>query len=142
MRRDKEVSRMKPIVAAGAFLLVLGSLATEARACWDNTDQVIAKLKRLELSTDQLKDVFAFQKEHREVVERAHLEGLGCRYHENHHVVFEKKAIGVLDDGQFKRHTGRDRTEVESLEHENYLLKKRIAELEKRLKELEARLAK
>ena len=131
---------MKRTVIFAACLLALGLLAPRAAACWDNTDEMVVKLKKLDLTTQQLKDVFAYQKEHKEVVDRAHREGLGCRYHENHDAVFEKKAIGVLNDGQFKKYTGRERTEVESLEHENYLLKKRIEELEKRIRELEAAL--
>jgi len=131
---------MKRIVTASACLLVVGILVPRAWACWDNTDEFIVKLKKVELTTEQLKDVFAYQKEHRQVIARAHEEGLGCRYHENHDAVFEKKAIGVLDDGQFKKVTGRERSEVESLEHENYVLKKRIQQLEERIRALEAAL--
>lgn len=124
-------------VCALALLLVA---VPDASACWDNTDQVVIKLKKLDLNTEQLKEIFVFHKQHREVVKRAHKEGLGCKYHENHDAVFEKQAVGVLDNAQFKKHTGRDRTKVESLEYDNRQLKKKIAKLEKRLKELEAKL--
>ncbi|MDH3592923.1 MAG: hypothetical protein OER88_13645, partial [Planctomycetota bacterium] len=85
--------------------------------------------KKLKLSTVQIKEIFAFQKEHKAVVVRSHKEGLGCRYHENHEAVFQKKAIGVLTHTQFKQHTGRERTKVEKLTYENEKLKKEIARL-------------
>jgi uncharacterized protein involved in exopolysaccharide biosynthesis len=134
------VSRTVRILGVAALGVAL--LAPAALACWDNTDDVIVKLKKLELSTEQLKEVFAFQKEHQEVVVRAHREGLGCRYHENHEAVFEKNAIGVLNDAQFEQHTGRARTEVESLQYQNRQLMKEIARLKAELKKLEAELAK
>lgn len=123
-----------------ALALTLGLVATDATACWDNTDQIISKLKKLDLSTEQLKDVFAYNKTHKAVVARAHKESLGCRYHENHDAVFEKQAIGVLTDEQFKQHTGRVRTKVESLGHENYTLRKKIERLEKVLEEMQKQL--
>ncbi len=121
-------------------VLTLGLVATDAAACWDNSDQIILKLRKLNLNTGQLKDVFAYQAEHKAVVARAHKEGLGCRYHENHDAVFEKSAIGVLTDEQFKKHTGRVRTKVESLEHENYTLRKKVERLEKLLAEMQKQL--
>ena len=123
-----------------AFALAIGVVVPDALACWDNTDQMVLKLKKLNLTTEQLKEIFVFHKQHKEVVARAHREGLGCRYHENHDAVFEKQAVGVLDNAQFKKHVGRERTRVESLEYDNRLLRKKIAKLEKRIKELEAAL--
>ncbi len=123
-----------------ALALTVGLVATDATACWDNSDQMILKLKKLRLNTEQLKDVFAYRAEHKAVVARAHKESLGCRYHENHDAVFEKAAIGVLTDEQFKKHTGRVRTRVESLEHENYTLRKKIERLEKLLAEMQKQL--
>jgi len=122
--------------------LLVALAAPAALACWDNSDRFIVSLKKLDLSTDQLKDIFAYQKEHRGVVARAHSEGLGCRYHENHDAVFEKQAVGVLTNAQFKTHTGRQRTQVESLTYENRLLKKEIVRLEALIKALQAQLAK
>jgi predicted RNase H-like nuclease (RuvC/YqgF family) len=130
-------NRTLALVALG---LVVGWAAPQAVACWDNTDLFVVKLKKLNLSTEQLKDVFVYQKQHKAVVDRAHREKLGCRYHENHEAVFQKQAIGVLTDAQFKKHTGRVRTKVESLEYENRLLKKKIAKMEKRIKALEKQL--
>ena len=132
----------KSVVVACAAVLVLGFVAHDAAACWDNSDGVIMSLKKLKLTTDQLKDIFKYQEEHREVIVRAHKEGLGCRYHENHDAVFEKTAIGVLTNAQFKKHTGRTRSKVESLEHTNWELRKKIERLEKKLKELQAQLEK
>jgi hypothetical protein len=124
-------------------VLIVALLAPQAFACWDNTDRVILQLKKLDLSTEQLKEIFALQKEHRAVITRAHEEDLGCRYHEDHEAVFQKKAIGVLTDTQFKKQTGRERNEVEALTYENYKLRKEIArlkaELEKLCAELEAK---
>ena len=126
-------------VILSAFVVAIAAPA--ALACWDNSDRFIVTLKKLELSTDQLKDVFAYQKQHREVVARAHKEGLGCRYHENHDAVFEKQAVGVLTEAQFKSHTGRRRTQIESLTYENRLLRKEIVRLEALVKKLQAQLA-
>ena len=125
-----------------AVALVIGLVAPTALACWDNTDAVVVKLKKMKLTTEQLKDIFVYVEQHREVVKRAHSEGLGCRYHENHDAVFEKQAVGVLTDSQFRQYTGRTRTKIETLTHENRLLKKKVARLEKRVKALEAALKK
>jgi len=125
-----------------SIALVIGLAAPEASACWDNSDGVVVKLKKVKLSTEQLKEIFVLQKDHRDVIARAHREGLGCRYHENHDAVFEKQAIGVLTDTQFKQHMGRVRTKVESLEFENTQLKKKIAKMEKELQELKELLKK
>lgn len=130
----------KRILVVVAFGLVVGWMAPQAVACWDNTDLFVVKLKKLNLSTEQLKDVFVYQKQHRAVVVRAHRERLGCKYHEDHEAVFQKQAIGVLTDAQFKKHTGRVRTKVESLEYENRLLKKKIEKMEKRIQALEKQL--
>ena len=97
----------------------------------------------MNLTTEQMKEIFDLQKQHRVVVKRAHTEGLGCKYHENHEkLVFEKQAVGVLNDEQFKKVQGRKRTKVESLTFENKQLKAKLAKLEKRLAALEKALAK
>ena len=105
-------------------------------------DRIILQLKKLDLNTEQLTNVFLYQKEHKDVVVRAHKEGLGCRYHENHDAVFEKKAVGVLTGTQFKKHTGRERTKIESLQYDTRLQTKEIAKLKEMIKKLEAELAK
>ena len=122
--------------------LFLGLAAPAALACWDNSDLFVAKLKKASLTTEQLKEIFQLQKDHRAVVVRAHKEGLGCKYHENHELlVFEKQAVGVLNDEQFKKVQGRKRSKVESLTYENVQLKKRIAKMEKDLAELKKLIA-
>ena len=123
-----------------ALALAVGVMAPDANACWDNSDRVIVSLKKVSLTTEQLKDVFKYQKEHKAVVARAHKEGLGCRYHENHDAVFERKAVGVLTREQFEKHVGRKRTKVEGLEHENYTLRKEIEKLRKLIAALEKKL--
>ena len=130
----------KRILVLSVVGLALGLLAPNASACWDNTDEFMLKLKKVKLTTQQLKEVFALQKQHKAIVVRAHKEGLGCRYHENHEAVFQKQAVGVLTDAQFKKATGRKRTKVESLTYENVQLKKKLAAMEKRLALLEAAL--
>jgi|GEM_PF-2808996 len=120
--------------------LVIGLFAPAALACWDNSDEFITKLKKVNLTTAQLKEIFVLRQQHKAVVVRAHKEGLGCRYHENHEQVFEKQAVGVLNDEQFKKAVGRKRTKVESLTYENKELKKKLAALEARLARLEAAL--
>ena len=123
--------------------LFVALAAPAAVACWDNSDLFVTKLRKAKLSTEQLKEIFVLQKQHRTVVMRAHAEGLGCKYHENHEkMVFEKQAVGVLNDDQFKKVVGRKRTKVESLTFENAALKKRLAKLEKQLAELKALLLK
>ena len=121
---------------AGLLVFVLVA-APAALACYDNTDLFVKKLKKVDLTTAQLKEIFELQQQHRAVVQRAHKEGLGCKYHENHEkMVFEKQAVGVLTDEQFKKVQGRARTKVESLTYENKQLKKKIAKMEKELAEL------
>jgi predicted RNase H-like nuclease (RuvC/YqgF family) len=120
--------------------LSIGLLAPAVYACWDNSDLFVAKLKKVDLTTEQLKELFDLREQHKAVVVRAHTENLGCSYHENHEKVFEKQAVGVLNDKQFEKAVGRKRTEVESLTYENKELKKRLAEMEKRLALLEAAL--
>ena len=95
-------------------------------------------MKKVKLTNDQLIDVFAYQTEHRAVIKRAHAEDLGCRYHENHHVDFQKSAFGVLTDEQFAKLSGRERNETEQLRYENYLLKKELEALRRELAELKA----
>jgi len=128
----------KRVLGLGVAALVIAVLSPAAYACWDNSDMFVAKLKKVNLTTEQLKEVFELQKQHKAVVVRAHKEGLGCRYHENHDKVFEKQAVGILNDDQFKKAIGRKRTKVESLTYENKVLKKKLAEMEKRLARLEA----
>ncbi len=132
----------KRILVLSLVGLALGVMAPKALACWDNTDEFVIKLKKVKLSTQQLKEIFAIQKQHKAVVVRAHKEGLGCRYHENHEAVFQKQAVGVLTDAQFKTAVGRKRTKVESLTYENVQLKKRLAAMEKRIALLMAALKK
>ena len=60
----------KKIVLLSAFVLALGVVASNAVACWDNSDRIILQLKKLNLSTEQIKDVFLYQKEHKDVVVR------------------------------------------------------------------------
>jgi len=128
------------VLGLAVAVLVAGFVAPAAYACWDNSDLFVAKLKKVNLTTDQLKELFELKKQHKAVVVRAHKESLGCRYHENHERVFEKQAVGVLNDEQFKKAVGRKRTKVESLTYENKVLKKKLAEMEKRLARLEAAL--
>jgi hypothetical protein len=136
------MSRKLIAVAAVALLFVLSHVAEAAAPfCWDQTDQMIVKLKKVKLTNVQLQDVFAYQVEHRAVMKAAHTEGLGCRHHEAHEVEFQKSAIGVLDDEQFKTFTGRVRTEAEALRYENYLLKKELEALKRELAALRAEMA-
>ena len=132
----------KRILVLSLVGLALGVMAPKASACWDNTDEFVIKLKKVKLSTNQLKEIFVFQKQHKAIVVRSHKEGLGCRYHENHEAVFQKQAVGVLTDAQFKTAVGRKRTKVESLTFEHDQLKKKLAAMQKRLAQLEALLKK
>jgi len=134
---------MKKLLAVCACLLVFGAVRVSATTpfCWDNTDKLIVKLKTLDLTTEQLKDVFAYQAEHRELMAASHRDGRGCGVHENHEVVFEKMSIGVLTDEQFQKLEGRARNETETLRYENYLLEKEVQRMEKELAALKKQLA-
>jgi hypothetical protein len=131
---------MKKLLALCTFAILLGPLTSVDAAnptfCWDKTDQLIVKMKKVRLTNEQLIDVFAYQTEHRAVIKRAHSEDLGCRYHEDHQVDFQKSAFGVLTDEQFQKLNGRKRTEAEQLRYENYLLKKELEALKRELAEL------
>ena len=120
----------RKLLALCAFVLVLG--VSEASAfCYDKTDNLIVKLKKLNLNTEQLKDIFEYQQDHKDLIVQSHSDGRGCRYHEKMEVEFEKASIGVLTDEQFEKYAGRERTETEALRYENYLLKKELARLER-----------
>lgn len=129
---------MKKLAILSSVALVVGMFASSASACWDNTDLLVKKLQKLELTTEQLKDVFQYQKQHRDFVTMCHSEGKGCRVHENHEVEFQKNAYGVLTDDQFQKVVGRERTEVEKLRFENYKLKKENERLKKQLEQAKA----
>lgn len=125
-----------------AALLVVGVSQVHATTfCWDNTDTLIVKLKKLELTTEQLDDVFAYQREHRDLIASSHRDGRGCRFHENHEVEFEKASIGVLDDSQFQKLKGRQRNETEGLRYDKYLLTNQIEQLKAQLDAVRAQLA-
>lgn len=126
----------RPFVAivSAAFLLVAGAPA--ALACWDNSDQVVKQLQKTNLSTDQLKAIFAMQSEHRAFIQQSHRDGSGCLAHERHDSVFEKQAYGVLNDTQFKSVTGRTRSDDETLRYQNYLLKVEVERLKAEVEEL------
>jgi len=131
---------MKKLLAAFACVLMLGVSQASASAPWchDNTDKLIVKLKKVDLTTDQLKDVFSFQKQHRDLISQSHSDGHGCSFHEKMEVTFEKQSIGVLTDEQFKKFKGRDRNETEGLRYENYLLKKEVQRMKKEMQALKA----
>ncbi len=137
---------MKKLITALALAIAFASANawahTSSPMCWDRTDKLIVEMKKLELTNDQLKDVFAFQADHRKYMRAVHRRGEGCHKHEIAEVDFEKRSIGVLTDQQFEKLQGRKRTEAETLRYENYVLKKEIAALQKQLDELRAALAK
>lgn len=135
---------MRKLFLLGAVLfgvLLAPNLDATSPYCWDKTDRLIVQLKKLDLNTEQLQDVFEFQKQHRDLMSACHEDGRGCGVHERAEVDFEKKSIGVLNDEQFKKHTGRKRTEAETLRYENHLLKKELAELKQQLAALQLQLA-
>jgi hypothetical protein len=99
---------------------------------------VIKKLKKIDVTMNQMKDVFELQKKQRGEITKAHTEGLGCKYHEDKEVDFEKAAFGVLDDAQFEKLMGRERNEIERLRHDNYTLVKEIEKLKAELEALRA----
>lgn len=131
---------LKKLLAVSAVLLVLG--ASDASAfCWDKTDDLIVKLKKLNLTTEQLKDVFQYQAQHRDLIASSHKDGRGCGTHEAMEVDFQKASIGVLTNDQFSKLQGRARTEAEGLRYDNYLLKKEVARLKAELEALKGELA-
>jgi hypothetical protein len=122
------------VFAACAFAVT--AAAPAAKACDDNTDAMVAKLQKLDLTTNQLKAIFSYQAEHKAFIQKSHKEGLGCLAHEKHQAEFEKAAFGVLDEGQFEKATGRKRTETETLRYDNYILKQEIERLKAELEAL------
>ena len=128
----------KKLIALVAFVVVLS--VGQAFACYDNTDRLLVKLKKVDLTTEQLQDVFKYQKAHRDLIAASHEDGRGCSFHEHAEVDFEKASIGVLTDEQFEEFTGRARNEAESLRYENYLLKKELERMKLELAQLKAAL--
>lgn len=126
------------LAALGALAFVLCAAAPAAKACDDDSDQVVSKLSKLNLSTEQLKTVVAYQNDHRAFIRKAHTEGLGCRAHESNVAVFEKQAIGILNDAQFKSYAGRERNEMESLRYQNHLLAAEVERLKAEVAKLKA----
>ncbi len=133
---------MKRLIALLASLLVVGLTQAEARApfCYDNTDKLVVKLKKVQLTTEQLKDIFQYQQEHRDLIAASHADGRGCTVHEHAELDFEKRSIGVLDDTQFKQLKGRVREEAEQLRYENYLLKKEVERMQQEMAALRAQM--
>ena len=135
---------MRKLFLLGAVLfgvLLAPNVDAASPYCWDKTDRLIVKLKQLDLTTEQLQDVFEFQKQHRDLMAACHEDGRGCSAHEKAEAVFQKKSIGVLDEKQFEKHVGRKRTEAETLRYENHLLKKELAALKAELAAIKLQLA-
>ncbi len=126
---------MKKFLALGAIAFAM-LFTPDATACWDNTDQIVKKIKQLDLTTEQLKDVFRYQKAHKDLITQCHRDGRGCGVHERAEKEFEKKAYGVLTDEQFEKVAKRKRTEVESLRYENHRLQKQNEKLQRELEKL------
>ena len=126
------------LLAVGAFV---GNMKS-ADACHDNWDEVIAKLRTLDLTKVQLDTFFSFGKSLAQKRAEDHRDGYSCSHHQVHVKAYEQTAIGMLDDGQFKKYTGRERTEVESLRREVDELKVEVAALKKQMRELQAAMKK
>jgi len=126
---------MKKFLALGALAIAMAFPST-ASACWDNTDLLVKKMKKLELTTEQLKDVFQYQKVHRDLITQCHQDGRGCSTHERAEKDFAKKAYGVLTDKQFEKVAKRKRSEVESLRFKNYKLEKDNAKLKRQIDQM------
>ncbi len=123
-------------LALSVFAVAFAFGGPSALACNDRTDLVVQKVRKADLTTEQLKSIFQYQKEHRDLITKAHAEGLGCSHHENRVVDFEKASFGVLTDEQFQKVAGRVRNDEEKLRYENYLLKMEIARLKQELEAL------
>ena len=55
------------VFAACAFAVT--AAAPAAKACDDNTDAMVAKLQKLDLTTNQLKAIFSYQAEHKAFIQ-------------------------------------------------------------------------
>ena len=92
---------MRKLCLLGAVLfgvLLVPNLDASSPYCWDKTDRLIVQLKKLDLNTEQLQDVFEFQKQHRDLMAACHEDGRGCGVHERAEVDFEKKGLQVALD--------------------------------------------
>ena len=127
--------------AVAGFFAVMFLAAPSALACYDNSDEIMVRLQELDMSRDLLDRVFAMKEAQQGFIRSCHAEHRGCKPHEDAETAFEATAIGYLGDAQFQTYTGRERTETESLRHENLLLQVRIEQLEKELAELRAAIA-
>ena len=127
------------LVVAGAILFCS---VDNASACHDNWDKVIVKLKALDLTKVQMDQIFGMQKDLARLRAEDHRKGFSCSKHEVHVKAYEQTAIGLLDGKQFKKYTGRNRTEVEQLRKEVRELKAEVAELKKAIQELKATIEK
>ncbi|MCZ6690375.1 MAG: hypothetical protein O7H41_12290 [Planctomycetota bacterium] len=114
----------------------------DASACHDNWDEIIVKLKAVDLTKVQMDQVFGMQKDLARLRSEDHRKGFSCSRHEVHVKAYEQTAIGLLDGNQFKKYTGRSRTEVEKLRKEVGELKAEVAELKKAIQELKAAIKK
>lgn len=130
---------IRKLLAVTAFVLAVG--VAPASACWDHTDRLIEKLKKVNPTIVQLQDIFEYQQQHRDLIAHSHEEGLGCSTHERAEADFEKAAIGVLTDAQFEDLTGRPRNETETLRYENYTLRKELARLQQEIARLQEQIA-
>ena len=135
---------MRKILIVAALLAVgalVGNLKS-ADACHDNWDEVIAKLRTLDLTKAQLDTFFSFEKKLAQRRAEDHRNGYSCSRHQVHVKAYEQTAIGMLDDDQFKKYTGRKRNEIESLRKEVEELKVEVASLKKQVAELRAAIKK
>ncbi|MCB9898871.1 MAG: hypothetical protein H6825_12775 [Planctomycetes bacterium] len=135
---------MRKLLMLGAVLLACFVVVPHVDAhpfCYDQTDKLIVKLKKVDLTTEQLKDVFQYQKEQRALIAACHEDGRGCAVHEKAELDFQKRSIGVLTDDQFQKFAGRERTEEEQLRYDNYLLKKEVERLNAELAAMKQQMA-
>ncbi len=133
----------KAFALALAFCLVS---TTSLMACHSNYfDEVFTNYKKMQrtekLDKHQLLAMMQFKANFNKSRHADHngRNAKGCAAHDSHVPTFIAAAAGVLNDTQFKKMTGKAKTENQKLHFEINELKRELAELKKLVKELQAK---
>ena len=124
---------MKSLSKSVALVVAFCVLSTPVFACYSTYfNDVFTKLNKAQgVSKEQL---VALRTLKSEMISRDHAQGKCDSAHDMHKTEFVAAAAGILNDGQFKAVTGKQKTEVQKLRYEVNQLKKEIAEIKAMLR--------